>query len=202
MFYYKDITLQTEGVYEPEEDSTLLADTLDKYDINGKQILDMGTGSGLLAIIAAKKGATVVAADIDEQALRTAEKNAMMNNVSVRFVKSDLFANINGKFDLIIFNPPYLPTNEQDGYAKKRLDYDGGKTGCDVIKRFVMECGRYLYKDGRSLMLISSLTGMNDVKKMLEKNGFSFRAIAKKKIEWEELVVIEIQIGGKINAMV
>ena len=192
MFYYKDIVLETKNAYEPAEDSLLFADIINTIDMKGKKLLDMGTGTGLLAIIASKKGATVTAADIDKESLEIAEKNAENNKAVVSFVHSDLFQNINGKFDIIVFNPPYLPSDETDAYASKRTDYDGGKTGCDVINRFLISANRHLNTAGMILMLISSLTDKKEVARSLENNGFHYKSILSKKIDWEELSVLRI----------
>ena len=94
-----------EGVYEPEEDSYLLIESI---KIEGRKVLDMGCGCGIVALHLAKNGCDVVAVDLDKKAVENTIKNAEMNGLKIRCFKSDLFENINEKFDMIVFNPPYL----------------------------------------------------------------------------------------------
>ncbi len=196
MFYYGDIILNTDNVYEPAEDSIMLADIVSSCDLAGKKVLDMGTGSGLLAIVASAKHAIVTASDIDSNAVDTAHKNSLVNKVDIDVIESDMFSNITGKFDVIMFNSPYLPSDEIDKYAEKRIDYDGGKNGRDIIRIFLEQVKEYLNEKGRVLLLISSLTDEKELIKMLENNGFQNCVICRKKIEWEELIVFEISTGG------
>ena len=192
MFYYNDIVLNTDNVYEPAEDSIILADIVKSCDLAGKKVLDVGTGSGLLAIVASNNSAIVTAVDIDSNAVDTAHKNGLVNKVDIEVIESDLFSNITGKFDVIMFNPPYLPSDETDEYASKRIDYDGGKNGRDIIKRFLDQVKKHLNEKGRILLLISSLTGEKELIKMLANKGFQNCVVYRKKIDWEELIIFEI----------
>ena len=99
------------GIYKPREDSELLAKYVKKYAFGN--ILDMGTGSGIQALTAAKnkKVRSVLAADIQEEVIDYNKEN--IKNKKIKFIVSDLFSNIKGKFETIIFNPPYLPEDVQ-----------------------------------------------------------------------------------------
>ena len=103
----------SEEVYEPAEDSFLFAENLDIE--KGAQVLDVGTGCGILGILAAEKAASVVAVDLNPYAIRCAKKNSALNNVcsKMAFIQSGLLTafNENAKFDLILFNAPYLPSD-------------------------------------------------------------------------------------------
>jgi release factor glutamine methyltransferase len=183
MFYYMGITLSVpERVYCPRGDSLLLAGVLEKMKPKGI-ILDMGCGSGFLAILIAKS-AEVTAVDINPSAVRTTLQNAVMNNVKLKALQSDLFKKVKGRFDFIVFNPPYLPAEEDKTYS-------GGKTGRAVIIKFIKHAGKYLKKNGRILLLISSLTGEKEVLELFRKNNFRTKIITRQKIPWEELLVIE-----------
>ncbi len=185
-FYYGDITIEVPGkLYCPREDSLLMANALEKQELEGKEVLEIGCGSGLLAILAAKKGAIVTASDINTEAVKAASANAAANNVKIKFVESDLFQNLSGKYGLIFFNPPYLPDECSD------LTYSGGSTGRDVAGRFISSSRPFLNHDGKILLLISSLTGEAEVLDIFKRNGFSAGVVARKKIPWEELAVIE-----------
>ena len=100
-----------ENVYEPAEDSFLFAENLEVE--KGAQVLDVGTGCGMLAILAAEKACSVVAVDLNPYALRCAKENSALNNVrdKMAFIQADLLTALNesARFDLILFNAPYLP---------------------------------------------------------------------------------------------
>lgn len=185
-FYHKELTLDVqESVYYPREDSLLLAKVLESENLAGKKVLDIGSGSGLLAIIMAKKWSKVIAIDISDDAVKATEKNAKKNGVSLTCFQSTLFSAITSKFDLIVFNPPYLPDESNDA------TYSGGKTGRGVIEKFIEQAKRHLNKDGKILLLISSLTGEKEVLDLFHNHGFKTKIIAREKIPWEEIMVIE-----------
>ena len=190
MFYYGDIGLEVpEGVYCPREDSLLLAKSLEKLERKGKKCLEIGCGSGFLSILMAKEGAVVTSADINKDAVASATRNSSKNDVNVEALDSDLFGKIDGKFDLIVFNPPYLPVD--DKYAHE--SYDGGKTGRAVIGRFLEGAKDHLTVNGKVLLLISSLTGEKEVIDFAKSCGFTTEVLAREKIDWEELIVLGLQ---------
>jgi release factor glutamine methyltransferase len=152
----------------------LLKKFIKDYVKRNDKILDMGTGSGILADEARKYSDNVMASDINPEA-----KNAII---------SDLFSNIRGEFDLIIFNPPYLPAEEKD----PDIALDGGKKGYEIIERFLKEAKNYLTKKGRILLLFSSRTGKNKINEILKKD-YKFKEIAKEKHFFEELYVYIIE---------
>jgi len=183
-YRYKNIELElADDVYHPSEDSELLAEMLAGRIEPGMSILDMGCGSGLLTILAAKAGAKVTAVDRNPSAIRLTEMNAQTNGVKIECVVSDLFQRINERFDLIIFNPPYLPDNDEvegsEMWSKR-----------DVIERFIGQLDKHLKLEGFVLMLVSSLTPTKEVIELLVKNGFNAQVIAERKVPWEMLAVI------------
>ncbi|MFH1630888.1 MAG: HemK2/MTQ2 family protein methyltransferase [Candidatus Aenigmatarchaeota archaeon] len=178
-------------VYFPAEDSEMMAKIVFQQDIAGKKVLDIGCGSGLLAIISAKCGGSVVSADINIDAVKAAERNAKTNNVELVTKHSSLFEKIDGVFDLIIFNPPYLPENEEDMFSEDKLIYSGGPTGRDIIERFVEQAKSHLDRNGKILMLISTLTQEKSVMDHFHKHGFTTKILDRMKIAWEELIVVE-----------
>ncbi len=185
-FYYKDLILEIpSSVYYPREDSLLMAKTLENADFRNKKCLDMGCGSGLLAIIMAKNN-DVTAVDINKEAVRATIANANKCEVKLKAFFSDLFSFIKDSYDLIVFNSPYLPVPDD-----KDITYSGGRTGREVIGRFISQVKACLNKDGRVLLLISSLTGEKTVLDAFSNNNFSARTIAREKVPWEELIVIE-----------
>ena len=174
-------------VYEPSEDSFLLAENVEIA--KGNSVLDLGTGSGIQGISAAAKGAAcVVCTDVDENALKNAEENAEKAGFLHRFEfrQGSLFDCVKQgeKFDVIVFNPPYVPSGE-----KRFVDLDGGKKGREVLDKFLGAFGRHLKKNGVCFFLESSLNGEKETANALKKNGFEARAVARKRIFFEELVV-------------
>ncbi|MGB9636303.1 MAG: HemK2/MTQ2 family protein methyltransferase [Thermoplasmata archaeon] len=159
----------SDDVYPPSEDTHLLLEVIEVQA--GQKVLEMGTGSGYIAIHCALKGAKVFACDISKKSIELAEKNAMANGAEIQFVHSDLFKKIEGKFDVIVFNPPYLPTEKED-IVEGELNYalDGGTDGNRVINRFLREAANYLEENGVIFMLFSShnAMAMENAKKMYE----------------------------------
>lgn len=172
-------------IYKPREDSYLLAEYVKKY-AKGR-VLDMGTGTGVLALAALEKTKDVEAVDINKEAVRFAKSKGVNAYVS------DLFSNVKGKFDLIVFNPPYLPMEREFAGIKLDVSYTndvaivGGKHGDEVIKRFFKDAGKYLEKNGKILMMVSALTP--NIEPIVKKNGFKFKILEKKRIFFEDLKV-------------
>ncbi len=189
-YFYRDLTLEVpDSCYYPREDSELLAEAVEGRQLKNKKCLDMGCGSGLLSIIMAKQGAAVTAADINPEAVAATRRNAAANGADVFAVYSDLFANVAEKFDLVAFNPPYLPGDERE---KKDLTYYGGKDGRETTRKFLEQARKFLRRNGRILLLISTVTGEKEVADIALENGYSVRQLARKKVPWEELIVLEL----------
>src|SRR3989344_2597294 len=155
--FYNDLILETDGnVYSPREDSFLLANNLQVK--KGEKVLEIGTGSGLIAILCARKGAEVVATDLNEHAIKCAKKNAEGNKVKVDFREGDLLAPLkNGeKFDLIIFNPPYLPRETKYSDRPIDLSYNSSET----LEKFLEQYRDFLKENGRAVIVNSTLSGV------------------------------------------
>lgn len=147
-------------VYGPAEDSMFLLRNIERR-VYGS-VLDMGTGSGILAITAARETRVtrVVAVDIDPEAVELARKRAKEQGVSERieFKVGDLFEGLEGElFDWILFNPPYLPSEG----AVDEASWSGGESGMEVIEKFLREAISHLMPTGAILMVYSSQTGLD-----------------------------------------
>lgn len=130
----------------------------------GNSILDLCTGSGAIAIAVYKeleknrRKASVTASDISEEALALAKENAEENGADIAFVQSDLFSRIRGRFDIIVCNPPYIPSGDIAGLQREvrdfepRLALDGGADGLDYYRRIAEDAGKYLVRGGMLVM--------------------------------------------------
>ena len=165
-------------IYEPSEDSFLLAKYVEKFAKGN--VLDIGTGSGIQAETALRFTKDVLAIDIDKESINYVKKKGINAKVS------NLFLNVKGKFDLIIFNPPYLPDEELEDEESKKIT-TGGKYGYEIIERFFNKVNKYLNKNGKILIVFSLLTNKNKVNKIIKKNNLKFRLLESKKIFFEEL---------------
>ena len=154
-------------IYEPREDSYLIKKYIKDYSKN-KKVLDMGTGSGILAREASKYAKYVAASDINEECLK--------NLKNIKTIHSDLFENIKEKFDLIIFNPPYLPRDKRED-EESSLTTTGGTRGYEVLERFLDELKLHLNKDGKALIVFSSLTNKRKIDSIINRNKFNFKLL-------------------------
>ena len=129
------------------------------------------------------KKKNILAVDINKESLEETEK------LGVKTLNSDLFLKVEGKFDLIAFNPPYLPEDKND----KEKDTTGGKKGWEAIERFLKQAKTHLTEKGKILLLFSSLTNRGKIEQLIKKNKFSFKQAAEKKLFMEELFVYDLQ---------
>lgn len=150
-------------------------------------VLDMGTGTGIIALFAAKKAKKVIAADLNPDAVKCARKNVelnkLQNKITVR--KSNLFSNIKEKFDLILFHPPYLK-----GIPKTMLErawFDNG-----IIEEFLRQARHHISRKGRIEIACSSLTGIKPFEQLLRELNYNYKIIAKKNLLFERLFLYEL----------
>lgn len=183
-------------VYKPCDDSFILGEALAAEVRKGEKVLDMGTGTGIQALIAASKGGEVTAVDINNKAIECLRYNAELNGLETRTIKSNLFSEINHSFDLIVFNPPYLPEDEIDPKDELSLAWDGGKDGREVVDRFLEQFESNLNRKGRVLLIQSSLNGLDSTMKKFKELGFKPEIISQKNFFFEKLYVIR---AGRSN---
>ncbi len=181
-------------IYEPQDDSFMLAEQVKKFAFGS--VLDVGTGTGIQAITAAKnkKVKNVVAVDIDKKALDEAGKNAEKEKLktSIKFIHSDLFKKIKSKkkeFDTIIFNPPYLPDDTE--FIDRGVH--GGKKGYETLELFLSQANDYLSENGLILIVFSSLTKKDKVDEAIESYGFEKKQLSEKRVFFEMLYVYSIK---------
>jgi release factor glutamine methyltransferase len=180
-------------VYEPAEDTFLAADSLSvNKDDN---VLDMGTGCGILAIIAAKKASKVVATDINPHAVHCAQFNVGINHIADKLdlCVGDLFQPIqkNAKFNLILFNAPYLPSVPSETKSWIGRSWAGGPTGRQLIDRFILEVPSHMKGNGKILLVQSSLANIDETLEKFRKAKFKAKVVAEEKFDFETIVVIQ-----------
>ena len=186
-------------IYEPAEDSYLLQRFVKEYAFG--RVLDVGTGSGIQAITAAtnKNVREVIAVDVNEDAINNLKTNkeAQLSG-RIKAKVSDLFSNVRNKFDIIIFNPPYLP---QDKVGKEIIEDPalyGGKQGWEVSERFFSEVTNYLSSSGKILFLFSSLTNKEKIEEIISGNLLEFKQLAEEKMPMFETLYVYLVEKSKL----
>jgi len=172
-----------EEVYNPSDDSYLLLKCVEVSP--GETFLEMGAGSGLIALHAARLGAKATAADVNPNAVECVRRNAARNNIKLEAVRSDLFEKVTGVFDVIAFNPPYLPgAASSTSWVEKA--WAGGDEGSEMAIMFLEGAWRHLAPGGRIYMVLSSVGGLMSLLKaareryeseMLEEKHMFFESI-------------------------
>ncbi len=196
--FFADYTfLVSDNVYEPAEDSFLFAENLTVEE--GSTVLDMGTGCGLLGVVAAIKAVKVVSVDINPYAVRCAKKNAKLNGVEnkLHIVQADLFKSLRAEkiFDSVLFNAPYLPTEKGEDGSWLGLAWNGGINGRDVIDRFIDEVADYLKPTGNVFLMQSTRSDVDKTLRGFEEKGFEAFVVAQRALPFfEEVVLIEARI--------
>jgi len=168
--------LRLPGVFRPPTDTWMLASVLrDEITHNGRaaEVLDLCTGTGALAVVAAKAGAETTAIDISRRAVVNVRLNAALNGVSVRPLRGDLLTPVEGRtFDVIVTNPPYVPAPEED-LPERGLDraWQAGLDGRVLIDRICAEAPAYLKPGGALLIVQSTINGEERTQELLAQNG-------------------------------
>lgn len=163
----------------PRFETEIIVDYLIKSPITKEKILDIGTGTGAIALALAKniKNTLVIGSDIEDKALSLACENKVLTGIkNVDFIKSDLFTNISGTYDLIVSNPPYIDKKDYES-LEKELYYEpksalyGGEDGLDFYRKIISEASKYLNNQGHLVFEI----GYNQkeiLNNLLSKQGF------------------------------
>jgi len=208
-------------VYTPSDDSYLIIDYF-KKNINYnyfdgrnikkiKRILDIGTGNGIIAIFFQiiktqnpNFNPEIYASDISEDSINCAKSNEKVNNFEneIIFIQSDLFKSfpdtLKNSFDIIVFNPPYLPSSEliNDSINKAKIDYswDGGKKGYEIIIKFLENVNKFIKKDSYMYYISSSKSNLNKLVDYIVEKGFKNQILEKKHIFFEDIILNRLEI--------
>ena len=191
-------------IYQPAEDSYLLQKFVRRFATG--RVLDVGTGSGIQAKAAIEVPSVreVLAVDINPKAVEALRKEVESQKQKLRKIKAiqgDLFENLDGYFNVVIFNPPYLP---QDKGIEDSALY-GGKKGWEISERFFKEVSNHLFPEGMVLFLFSTLTNKQKIEEILEHNLLQWEELGEEKVAFEKLYVYKVtktpllrQLEGKL----
>ncbi|WP_432645006.1 HemK2/MTQ2 family protein methyltransferase [Methanobrevibacter sp.] len=187
-----DFTINIDdNVYIPAEDSYLLAENLQIK--KGQSVLEIGTGSGIVAMYASRLTDNITVTDINFDACELARKNFEANSIkTIEILFGNLFEPVkNRKFDVILFNTPYLPTEEGE-VLDDTINYafDGGLDGRKVIDMFLNEVKNHLNDGGMVQMIQSSLSGNEETVEKLDKLGFISEIAKKEHFFFEDITLI------------
>lgn len=185
-----------ENVLIPQPDTEILVEETINISKENYKILDLCTGSGAIATSLKYylKNVEVMASDISESALEVAKINADKNETKIEFIKSDLFENINGNFNIIVSNPPYIKTEIINNLSKEvqkepHLALDGGQDGLYFYRKIINEAGQYLEDDGYLLLEIG-YDQKDEVIKLIEENGNYKEIYSKKDLAENDRIVV------------
>lgn len=171
--------LVNEDVLVPRQDTEILVEEAEKVIGAGRHVLDMCTGSGCIAVSLKVRNPELrcAAVDISDAALVVAKENARRQGIEIEFVQSDMFAQVQGEFDMIVSNPPYIPTTVIEGLEEEvRLHdpfaaLDGREDGLHFYRILAKESPRYL-RDGGRLYMEIGYDQKEAVEGLLREEGF------------------------------
>ncbi|GIH24960.1 methyltransferase [Acrocarpospora phusangensis] len=177
--------LRPPGVYRPQGDTALLAAVFGLIELRpGAEVLDVGTGTGAMAVVAAQRaGVRVTAVDRSMRAVLAARFNTLIRGLGVRVVHGDLFTPLNGQvFDLIVANPPYVPGNAAAPSAHSRARaWDAGLDGRGILDRVCSLAPAHLADGGSLLMVHSALNGVDASLRRLREAGLTAFVVARRR---------------------
>jgi len=172
-------------VYHVDEDSVLLVRSLEVSE--GEKVLEMGCGSGVVSIHCARAGAEVTAVDVNPFAVECTRQNALRNGLDMDVHLSDMYSNVQGRFDVIVFNLPYLPVQEEGVLAKA---WSGGESGIKPLDRLLEGAVDHLEENGRMIVVVSSLMDQRSLQELL--SCYDVEVIGRLALFFEELRVLRI----------
>lgn len=162
------------GVWRPHSDARMVARFVFEHGLAvGRDVLDVFTGSGALALAAARGGArSVTAIDLSRRSLVAVRLNAWRNDVKVRTVRGDVFAPVTGeRFDLILANPPYFPGGVRLPDHSAARAWEGGYDGRVLVDRLCANVARHLRPGGQVVIVHNTMTGERETRRRLESDG-------------------------------
>jgi release factor glutamine methyltransferase len=162
---------------------------LQKIELGGKTLLDLGTGSGILALYAAKKGAIVTASDISSLAINITEHNSNFNAIDINIIQSDLFDHIQRqKYEIIVINPPYYPKNPE-----KESDYAWYcGDGFEYYHKLFTQIPPYLDANSLAVISLADTCDIDKIQDIARMYGYRLELVEQKKYLWEKQLIFRI----------
>ncbi|QES52171.1 methyltransferase [Streptomyces venezuelae] len=175
------------GVYRPQADTLLLAGALAREPLSpGTEVIEIGTGTGALALSAAARGAKVTAVDIAWPAVLAARLNGWRRRLRLRILHGDFAARSRGRrFDLVLANPPYVPSPDARLPTRgNRRAWDAGRDGRAVIDRICAAAPALLHPGGVLLLVHSGMCGAQKTLELLSRQGMSAEVTERVWVPW------------------
>jgi release factor glutamine methyltransferase len=180
------------GYYEPAEDTELLLRALAREDVAGRRVCEVGPGSGVVSRALLDRGARLVAVEVNPHAV------AATRALGVPVVRGDLLSCVRGPFDLVAFNAPYLPSNEDERLAGD-IDkaFHGGEGGVEVSERFARDLPRVLARPGGvALLVVSSRADLARLEATVRSAGLRHEKVEAQRFFFEEIAVWRLTRGA------
>jgi len=175
-------------LYEPGSDSNLIAEQVLLHVKKDMKALDMGTGSGVIVEALLKETSDVTGSDVNPYAVEYCTKKYP----KAKFVQSNLFENIKGEFDVITFNPPYLPEDKRED-LETTLMTTGGSEGNELLLKFMKQAKEHSTPKGFIITLFSTLTKPDVVFKKTDEMGYEHEVLGTKKLFFETLYCVKFK---------
>jgi HemK-related putative methylase len=194
-YNYKKYLLEIpKDCYIPSEDTFLLLNLLEKEIVKEyNNVLEMGFGSGIISLYLYDYAKQIDCFDINPIAIKHLQKLKLKYDLTkMKIFFSNLFEKSNKKYDLIVFNPPYVSSKKIDLKDFEALATDGGKDGSETILKFIDQLNNYLAESGVCYLLISTLNKIENIRKVLQKKHLQLEIVSNKKLFFEELLILRI----------
>jgi release factor glutamine methyltransferase len=179
-----------EDVYRPAEDTFLLARAVHATLRPGQSFLEVGCGAGLVSLVAARAGATATATDLNPHAVELLRHNARENRLKVHAIQTDLLGGVAGPFDVVAFNPPYLPTTPAEYVpGPLNLAFDGGPDGNATVLRFAAQVAALRPLPATVLVVHSTLSDPAPLESAMAAAGYRCAVLLEEAHFFERLTV-------------